>query len=131
MEVGELLLWKTKVLLRLEGRCSLMDRELMLWPAGLCSTKTSPGLSRWFCIAGVHRVWFTAVLSSLGEVPNSTPALTLVFVRCPFLHHPLLPGEEHAVSQPAEQDGGVVQLRVLGVALLLSFLCKLPEVYYT
>lgn len=33
--------------------------------------------------------------------------------------------EEHAVSQPAEQDGGVVQLHVLGVAFLLHFLCKL------
>lgn len=98
----------------------------MLWPAGLCSTKTFPGLSRWFCITGVHRVWFTAVLFPLKEVPHSTPALTLVLVRCPFLHHRCSQEEEHTVSQPAEQDGGVVQLPVLGVALLLHFLCKLP-----
>lgn len=40
----------------------------------------------------LHRVSFTAVLFSLKGVPDSTPALTLVFVGCPFLQHPLLPG---------------------------------------
>lgn len=43
----------------------------------------------------------------------------------PFSTTPCSQEEEHGVSQPAEQDGGVVQLRVLGVALLLYFLCKL------
>lgn len=89
--MGELLVWKIKVLFRL-GEPRSSQACCGQGADAVASTKTSPGLSRWFCIPGVHRVWFTAVLFPLREVPDSTPALSLVLVRCPFLHHPLLPG---------------------------------------
>lgn len=65
---------------------------------------------------------------SHSEVPNSTPALTLVYVRCPFLRSQ---EQEHTVSQPAEQDGGVVQLRVLGLLSCFIFCANSLQVYYT